>query len=397
MSTGSARSCWPAARAAVWLLLFALVLSACTADAGDPTASATASARSTPNPATPRPVPSPDVAAPTDTPASPADIPVSPADIPASASPAAAAPALAPAATPLPEPVYEIFDVPPGTRPHDVAPAVDGGVWYTAQRTGRLGHLDPASGDLREIALGVGSAPHGVIVGPDGAPWVTDGGLNAIVRVNPADDAVDVFPLQGPYANLNTAAFDEHGVLWFTGQEGIYGRLDPSVGEVEVFDAPRGEGPYGIAATPEGVVWLASLAGSYIGRIDGAGGLALLEVPTDGGGARRVWSDRTGRLWVTQWFAGRLAMFDPATDTWSEWDLPGTDPRPYAVWVDERDDVWVSDFGSDALLRFDAEEERFEVFPYPPGSDVRQILGRPGEVWGAGSGTDTLIVLRTGA
>ena len=28
-------------------------------------------------------------------------------------------------------------------------------------------------------------APHGVIVGPDGAPWITDGGLNAMVRVDP--------------------------------------------------------------------------------------------------------------------------------------------------------------------------------------------------------------------
>ena len=65
-------------------------------------------------------------------------------------------------------------------------PAVDGGVWYTGQRVGTLGHLDPATGAIEEIPLGAGSAPHGVIVGPDGAPWITDGGLNAIVRVDPA-------------------------------------------------------------------------------------------------------------------------------------------------------------------------------------------------------------------
>ena len=34
------------------------------------------------------------------------------------------------------------------------------------------------------------------------------------------------------YANLNTATFDHTGVLWFTGQGGIYGRLDPVVGRV---------------------------------------------------------------------------------------------------------------------------------------------------------------------
>src|SRR5690606_21856439 len=103
-----------------------------------------------------------------------------------------------PAATPAPaEPTAEVeatpaswrfemeaFPVPAGARPHDVAPAEDGGVWYTAQRQGALGYLDPTTGETTHIPLGGGSAPHGVIVGPDGHAWVTDGGLNAIVRVD---------------------------------------------------------------------------------------------------------------------------------------------------------------------------------------------------------------------
>jgi virginiamycin B lyase len=28
-------------------------------------------------------------------------------------------------------------------------------------------------------------APDGIIVGPDGSPWITDGGLNEIFRVDP--------------------------------------------------------------------------------------------------------------------------------------------------------------------------------------------------------------------
>src|SRR5829696_931146 len=88
------------------------------------------------------------------------------------------------------------YPVPAGSRPHDVAPAADGrSVWYTAQGSGQLGLLDPATGESRLIRLGDGSAPHGVIVGPDGAPWVTDGGLNAIVRVDPLTEKVDRYPL----------------------------------------------------------------------------------------------------------------------------------------------------------------------------------------------------------
>ena len=129
------------------------------------------------------------------------------------------------------------YPVPSGTRPHDVAPARDGGVWFTAQGSGQLGWLDPKTGKTRLTRLGSGSAPHGVIVGPDGAPWITDGGLNAIVRVDPRTRKVRRFPLPASsgYANLNTATFDKRGVLWFTGQGGVYGRLDPKVGKLRVF------------------------------------------------------------------------------------------------------------------------------------------------------------------
>jgi virginiamycin B lyase len=57
-------------------------------------------------------------------------------------------------------------------------------------------------------------------------------------------------------------------VLWFTGQNGVYGRLDPKSGTMTVSEAPRGTGPYGIAATPDGQVFFASLAGNYLGQID---------------------------------------------------------------------------------------------------------------------------------
>jgi virginiamycin B lyase len=299
----------------------------------------------------------------------------------------------------LATPVIQEFEVPPGSRPHDVAPAPDGSVWYTAQGSGELGRLDPATGTTVHIPLGSGSAPHGVIVGPDGAPWITDGGLNAIVRVDPVTEEVTLFPLPAGsgYANLNTAAFDAQGVLWFTGQSGVYGRLDPAEGHVELFNAPNGRGPYGIATTPAGEVYYASLAGSYIGRIDLASGQAqVLEPPTPGQGARRVWSDSMGRLWVSEWNAGQVARYDPATGEWQEWSLPGSNPQPYAVYVDDLDQVWLSDFGANALVRFDPVQETFELFTLPSApANVRQILGRPGEIWGAESGVDRLVVIRT--
>ena len=295
--------------------------------------------------------------------------------------------------------VVEAFPVTTGSRPHDVAPALDGGVWYTAQGLGDLGWLDPGTGETRHIPLGSGSRPHGVIVDDQGTPWVTDGGLNAIVSVDPATESVTVFPLPDDTfgANLNTASFDLDGKLWFTGQTGIYGSLDVETGETEIFESPGGRGPYGIATTPAGSVFYASLAGSYVGGINPDGSVTVIEPPTANQGARRVWSDSSGAIWVSEWNSGQLSQYVPATGEWSSWLLPGDDPAPYAVYVDERDIVWVSDFSSNSMVRFDPATEGFNFYhlPHNPG-DVRQILGRRGEIWGAESAADHLVLIRTG-
>ncbi len=288
------------------------------------------------------------------------------------------------------------YSVPPGTHPHDVAPAPDGTVWYTAQATGKLGRLDPATGQVTEVPLGDGSAPHGVIVGPDGAAWVTDGGLNAIIRVEPGSSAFRGFrlPPSTGNANLNTATFDKRGILWFTGQSGIYGRLNPKTGAMRVFRAPLGAGPYGITTTPKGRVFYASLAGNHIAEIDVRTGKAtVIRPPTPSQGARRVWSNSKGRIWVSEWNAGKVARYDPATKKWREWDVPGP-AQAYAVYVDDKDIVWLTDFGRSGIWRFAPATGRFTRVPLRAGADVRQLLGRPGEVWGAESGADRLVVVR---
>jgi virginiamycin B lyase len=282
---------------------------------------------------------------------------------------------------------------------HDVAPAPDGGVWFTAQRSGHLGWFDPGTGKTELVPLGPGSAPHGVIQGPDKAAWITDGGQGAIVRVGWPDRAVRLFPLPDgtPYANLNTATFDHEGDLWFTGQSGVVGRLATKTGTVTVKPSPKGRGPYGICTTPRGEVWWCSLAGSFIARIDRrTGDSTVVAPPTRDQGARRVWSDSHGRIWVSEWMTGQLSVHDPAKNSWRSWKLPGDSPRTYAVYVDERDKVWVSDFGGNAVLRFDPGSEKFERFGFPcEAASVRQILGRHGEVWLPESGTEHISVIRS--
>jgi virginiamycin B lyase len=291
------------------------------------------------------------------------------------------------------------FDIGTKYGLHDVACDAGSFVWSTAQRNGKLVLLDARDGSFSDVDLGPNAAPHGVTVGPDGAAWVTEGGQNAIARYKPTGSAgrakVDLFMVPKPNANLNTPVFDKEGTLWFTGQSGVIGRCEPKSEKVEAWDSPRGYGPYGIAVTPRGTVWYVSLAGNYLAQIDTATGKPrIVEPPTPQQGARRVWSDSQGRLWISEWNSGQVSVHDPADGSWKSWKLPGDRPRTYAVYVDNQDIVWLTDFAANAIVRFDPRTEAFLSFPSDrPGANVRQLHGRPGEVWGAESGTGRIVVI----
>jgi virginiamycin B lyase len=235
-------------------------------------------------------------------------------------------------------------------------------------------------------------------VAPDGGVWITDGGLNANVRFDPKTRKFDYFmlPPQLPAANLNTGVFDKDGIYWFTGQNGVHGYVNPNTGKHESWKSPR-RGSYGITVTPNNDVWYAALSGDHLGKIDKTtGNVSIVEPHKKGTGPRRVWSDSKGVLWVSFWHSGEVGRYDPAAKTWKTWLLPGNPGSGcYAVHVDEQDKVWLTDFMTNAIVRFDPVTEKFETFPSSRrGAQVRQMLSRPGELWGAESGNDRLVQIK---
>src|SRR5258706_45933 len=165
---------------------------------------------------------------------------------------------------------------------------------------------------------------------------------------------------------------------------------------------PRRTGIHDVAPASDKGVWFTAqatgpLAGSFIERIEGGTGqFTVVEPPTKNQGARRVWSDSRGRIWVSEWVGGNLSMYDPASKNWRTFKVPGNNPQVYAVYVDDRDQVWVSEWTGNAVYRFDPTAQKFERFGFPrTGTNIRQILGRPGEVWLPESGTETISVIRT--
>ena len=87
----------------------------------------------------------------------------------------------------------------------------------------------------------------------------------------PVHPEVDVLPAPGAIGAAPTSTPPRSTATACSGSPVSPGSTDGSTrrpARCEVFDAPRGRGPYGIATTPDGEVWYASLAGSHIARID---------------------------------------------------------------------------------------------------------------------------------
>ena len=292
-----------------------------------------------------------------------------------------------------------IYTTPAGIGTRDVAPDPDGSVWFNGQWSGIVGHLDPANKTVTLYPLGEGSHPHGVILGPDGALWICDES-NAIRRFDRKTHEVTTyqlpkFPQSMGYGNLNTPTFDKEGILWFTAQNGYFGKLNPKTGEIKIFSAPNGFGPYGVTTTPRGDVWYTNLAGNHIAKIDRQTGSAeVVAIPDNkANGSRRIWSDGEGNLWVTTWGDGALRRYAPDTKQWSMYKLPGLGPRGYSTFVDQRGNVWSSDFGTNSITQFNPSNQSFTIFPgNKQNVQTLQMNGLGNKVWAGQQGVDQVVL-----
>ena len=259
-------------------------------------------------------------------------------------------------------------------------------MWFNCQGNGKLGRLDPRDGSYKLIDLGPGSAPHGVIVGPDKAAWVTDGGQNAIVRVD-NDHKVTVFKLPiKDYANLNTARVRQDRHLLVHRPE----RLSrPARSEVRRHAGVQVAGRarqlrHDRHAEGRRLVRLARRQPHRQDRPedrqrhDGRAGDARIRARAACGRTRRAASGSASGTAATS----RCTI--PADGAWRTWRLPGERPRTYSVYVDEKDKVWLTDFGGNAIVRFDPVTEEFNVVPErqaerqcaPDGRQARPGVGR---------------------
>jgi virginiamycin B lyase len=75
--------------------------------------------------------------------------------------------------------------------------------------------------------------------------------------------------------------------------------------------------------------------------------------------------DDHGIVWFTERQGNKIGRFDPKTETFKEFPLPGPEASPYAIGIDRDRMIWYSSHEQDTLNRLDPRTGEVVEYPYP--------------------------------
>ena len=143
-----------------------------------------------------------------------------------------------------------------------------GSVWATSTEAGVLIRIDPANGEMTEVATGL-PAPSLLAFGHE-AVWVLlDGAAGSepgLLRFSPQDGSIDRFDIGGVPAESGDIVIGENAV-WIRGSDPRIVAVDPDSGDIRqrISGQGLGDGALGIA---DGALWLTSVDVGRVWRLD---------------------------------------------------------------------------------------------------------------------------------
>jgi streptogramin lyase len=279
--------------------------------------------------------------------------------------------------------------------PHDVI-MNDQYAYYTDHFSYVLGRIDLKTGEGTEMPYplppGAGRDTTG---GGDGRPGDPGGGAlelqfdhqgNVIVGMN--NGTVKYDPKYGQFMHWSAGhsqfGLDPEGNVWFLQKQGQLTKIDTHSEALTPtsFVIPKNHGIYGIETDSKSRTELNIWTEGKIGVFDPRTlEYAEYKTPTPMSGPRRGQIDGQDRLWVGEFYAGQVMMFDPDKKVFKEYPLvPGTKPytapyaEPYNVSVDDKNQiVWTHDFSSDRLYRIDMNTGQSTEYMTPSNYEVRNL------------------------
>ena len=282
------------------------------------------------------------------------------------------------------------FVAPNGMGPWSAVEDKDGMFWIPYYGRGNaVVRLDPKTGEQTPFPLGFArkAGIHSAVPALDGSVWFTEAALGRIGRLDPHTGQITEYqnkPLpNGTRTGAHTIRVDERGLVWTSGGPAI-SMFDPKTERFEHFDLAA---TYGNTVGKNGDQWFTSFRDDGpIGRITKDGVLSKFYPPTKGK-PQRLQVDSDGVVWFSERRGNKIGRFDPKTETFKEFPLPGPEASPYAIGIDRNRTIWYSSHEQDTLGRLDPRTGEVIEYPYPHSEiSMREFfLDSQGRMWYASS------------
>jgi virginiamycin B lyase len=201
--------------------------------------------------------------------------------------------------------------------PH--TPAIDsrGRVWFTMQQANQVGRLDPQSGkiELREVPTR-GARPYGILITAQDVPVFCEFGSNKLGTVDPETMAIREHTLPKDARPRRLALAADGSIFYSDYARGYLGRLDLATDKVTEWPSPGGPSsrPYGIAVTPEGMVWFSEsgVTPNTLVRFDPrTQQFSSAPIPSGGGTVRHMVATPEGRLYLACSGVNKVGIANP--------------------------------------------------------------------------------------
>jgi virginiamycin B lyase len=265
--------------------------------------------------------------------------------------------------------------------PNDMVVGPDGATWVTDSSLGRIWRIAP-NGKIRYHDLGQQPS---AITTAHGSMWVADAGGDAIHRVETDGSSVR-YALDGDSFPISIAEGPD-GALWFTeGRDDEIGRLTVD-GEITEYALPTADAFAGdIVAGPDGALWFSESGTDKLGRITTAGEITEYEVPGENGMPGAIVPGPDGALYVAERNDNVISRVTTDGVFTDEYALPreNTDPVSMVKGVDGA--LYISEFMGGVVSRMTFDGTFTNAYRIPGGFNDRVMSAPDGALWvGQGS------------
>jgi len=166
-----------------------------------------------------------------------------------------------------------------GAKPQSIIFIPDTGVWFSEDGPGKIGNLNPATGEVKEWTLPDGAKAWALAGDAYGFIWFTDYAKNRIGRLNPYTGEIILYWTPTSSSQPYGIAVDSTGNVWFAEHaQNRIGRFSPDSLTFEEFAKPTGGSAWGLAISQDGKIWFTDDSGNKICRLDPYQALATTTV-----------------------------------------------------------------------------------------------------------------------